>query len=62
MSCQFSNYSKVREISEAGGEALPVQVDVRNFDEIQNMVEQTVKKYRRLDVLVCKEALRCLTS
>ena len=44
---------KVREITEAGNEALPIQVDVRNYDEIQAMFDQTIKKYQRLDVLVC---------
>ncbi|KAK4547045.1 hypothetical protein LTR36_001266 [Oleoguttula mirabilis] len=41
-----------REITEAGGDALALQVDVRDFENIQDMVEQTVQKYARLDVLV----------
>ena len=43
---------QVREITEAGGEALATQVDVRDFENIQTMVEQTIKKFGRLDVLV----------
>ncbi|KAF2486657.1 short chain dehydrogenase [Neohortaea acidophila] len=41
-----------REITEAGGQALPVQVDVRHYEEVQSMVQQTIDKYGRLDVLV----------
>ncbi|KAJ7047212.1 short chain dehydrogenase [Mycena alexandri] len=41
-----------REILEAGGDATPIQVDVRDFAEIQSLVDQTVAKYKRLDVLV----------
>lgn len=42
----------VREITEAGGEASAIQLDVRDFGEIQSMVDQTAKKYGRIDVLV----------
>jgi NAD(P)-dependent dehydrogenase (short-subunit alcohol dehydrogenase family) len=42
----------VREIEEAGGEALALQADVRDFQNVQDMVDQTVRKYKRLDVLV----------
>ncbi|KAI6887118.1 short chain dehydrogenase [Hortaea werneckii] len=42
----------VREITEAGGEALPIQLDVRDFGDVQSMVDQTAKKYGRIDVLV----------
>ncbi|RMZ01366.1 hypothetical protein D0862_06390 [Hortaea werneckii] len=42
----------VREITEAGGEASAVQLDVRDFGDIQSMVDQTTKKYGRIDVLV----------
>lgn len=41
-----------REIIEAGGDATPIQVDVRNSAEVQSLVDQTVAKYSRLDVLV----------
>lgn len=43
---------KVREITESGGEATALQVDVRDFQNVQDMVERTVAKYQRLDVLV----------
>lgn len=41
-----------REICEAGGEAWPLQVDVRDYEAVQHMVDQTVQKYGRIDVLV----------
>jgi NAD(P)-dependent dehydrogenase (short-subunit alcohol dehydrogenase family) len=41
-----------REIREAGGEATALAVDTRDFASIQQMVEQTVLKYGRLDVLI----------
>ena len=41
-----------REIREAGGDATAFAVDTRDFESIQNLVENTVKAYGRLDVLV----------
>lgn len=41
-----------REILEAGNEALPLQVDVRSYEEIQNLVKKTGEKFGRIDVLV----------
>lgn len=41
-----------REIKEAGGEAIAVQVDTRDAASVQHMVDATVQAYGRLDVLV----------
>ena len=41
-----------REITEAGGDATALQLDVRDVENIEAMVKQTVTKYGRLDVLV----------
>ncbi|KAK2028190.1 short chain dehydrogenase [Colletotrichum zoysiae] len=50
---QQSTVSTVaREIHEAGGDATPVAVDVRDQDSVSRMVEQTIERYGRLDVLV----------
>jgi len=43
----------VREIVEAGGDATPIQLDVRNYEEIRSTVAQTIGQYKRLDVLIC---------
>ncbi|KAK4555066.1 hypothetical protein LTR86_007832 [Recurvomyces mirabilis] len=41
-----------REITEAGGEALALQVDTRHYDNVRDMVKQAMQRYRRLDLLV----------
>jgi len=41
-----------REIKEAGGQATAIVVDVRDYNSVQNLVDQTVKKYGHLDVIV----------
>ena len=40
----------VEMIKKAGGEATFVQTDVRIASQVENMVQQTVKKYGRLDI------------
>jgi NAD(P)-dependent dehydrogenase (short-subunit alcohol dehydrogenase family) len=40
----------VEMIKKAGGEAMFVQTDVRTASQVENMVQQTVKKYGRLDI------------
>jgi len=47
----------VDEIKETGGEASFVQVDVSNEEQVQNLVEQTVEIYGRLDVAVNNAAI-----
>jgi NAD(P)-dependent dehydrogenase (short-subunit alcohol dehydrogenase family) len=42
----------VREILEAGGEAAEIKVDVRDIENVTSMIDFTVKRYGRLDVLV----------
>ena len=37
-------------IRKAGGEAMFVQTDVRISSQVENMVQQTVKKHGRLDI------------
>lgn len=32
-----------REVQDAGGDALPVQVDVRSFENVQDMVERVIE-------------------
>jgi len=42
----------VREIKEAGGEAYAIPVDTRDPESVQRMLDGTVKKYGKIDVLV----------
>ncbi|KAL6859595.1 NAD(P)-binding protein [Trichoderma novae-zelandiae] len=41
-----------REIASAGGEATPIQVDVRSEESVNALVAKTIAKYNRLDVVV----------
>ncbi|MDQ7041167.1 MAG: NAD(P)-dependent oxidoreductase [Rhodothermus sp.] len=45
-------YTAAEEIQAAGGEALPIPVDVRFEDQIQQAVEQAVAHFGRIDILV----------
>ncbi|MDN3724223.1 SDR family oxidoreductase [Aequorivita sp. SDUM287046] len=38
--------------SETGGKVLPVQCDVRNYDEVEAMVAASVKEFGKVDVLL----------
>jgi NAD(P)-dependent dehydrogenase (short-subunit alcohol dehydrogenase family) len=51
-SSQSTISTVVREITEAGGKASAIRVDVRDYEEVTRMVDQTVSTYGRLDVLV----------
>ena len=51
------NEDKLREVAEeiessTGTKVLPVQVDLNNKENIESLVEMTVKKFGRLDILV----------
>ena len=39
-------------IEELGGEALPLKLDVRKDDEIQDSINQTIDRWGRLDILI----------
>ncbi|WP_054684095.1 SDR family oxidoreductase [Rhodothermus marinus] len=45
-------YTAAEEVRAAGGEALPIPVDVRFEDQIQQAVEQAVAHFGRIDILV----------
>jgi citronellol/citronellal dehydrogenase len=45
-------YSVADEITARGGRALPVRADVRQEDDIKNLVEATVAEFGRLDILI----------
>ncbi len=40
------------EIAVSGGECLPLKCDVREKDQIQNVVSKTIEKYGKVDILV----------
>ncbi len=41
-----------KEIVTNGGKSLPIYTDVTNFDEVENLINQTVNSFGRLDVIV----------
>src|SRR5262245_41918263 len=47
-----SIFSVAREIEELGGQALPVQVDVRHAEQVEAMVAQTIDRFGRIDILI----------
>ncbi|QDG51099.1 SDR family NAD(P)-dependent oxidoreductase [Persicimonas caeni] len=45
-------YTTAEEVEEAGAEALPLKLDVRYDDQIEDAINQTVDKWGRLDILI----------
>ncbi len=45
-------FSAAKEIEEAGGKALPIQVDIRFEDQITAAVNQTVETFGGIDILI----------
>jgi NAD(P)-dependent dehydrogenase (short-subunit alcohol dehydrogenase family) len=54
-------YSAATEVEAAGGKALAVQVDIRNEDQIQSMVQQAVDKFGGIDVVINNASAISLT-
>src|SRR6202521_3308034 len=55
----------VAELQGLGAEAIFVRADVRNEDDVRNLVDQTVKRFGRLDIAVnnaATEGLRGLVT
>jgi len=45
-------FSAAQEIEAAGGKALPLQVDIRNEEQVQDAVAKTVQRFGAIDILV----------
>jgi citronellol/citronellal dehydrogenase len=45
-------FTAAKEVEEAGGKALPVQVDIRDEQQIKQAVEKTMEMFNSLDVLI----------
>ena len=41
-----------KELEDLGRKVLPLELDVRNYDSIQNMAQAAVKHYKKIDILV----------
>ncbi|MGK2858131.1 MAG: SDR family oxidoreductase [Thermoanaerobaculia bacterium] len=55
-------HSVAAEIEAAGGRALPIQLDVRDEEQIQAAIEKTVEAFGGLDILVNNASAISLTS
>lgn len=54
-------YTAAEEIERAGGKALPLIVDIRQADQVQDAIEQTVKKFGGLDIVINNASAISLT-
>jgi citronellol/citronellal dehydrogenase len=54
-------FSAAREIEEAGGKALPLQVDIREEEAVKSAVERTVATFGGLDIVVNNASAISLT-
>jgi len=48
----FRNYALAKEIEGLGSKVLLVQADVSDYEQVGDMVEQTIKTFDRIDILV----------
>ncbi|HEU4531770.1 MAG TPA: NAD(P)-dependent oxidoreductase [Steroidobacteraceae bacterium] len=55
-------HDTAREIEAAGGKALPLQVDIRNEEDLQRAVAQTVAHFGGIDILVNNASAISLTG
>src|SRR6202790_3436963 len=54
-------YTAAQEIEAAGGEALPVQTDIREEDQVLRAVEAAVERFGGIDILVNNASAISLT-
>jgi NAD(P)-dependent dehydrogenase (short-subunit alcohol dehydrogenase family) len=52
----------LEKISEKGREAIFVQCDVSNSHQVQDMVEQTIRKFGKVDILINNAAIGAITK
>ena len=45
-------FTAAEEINQAGGEALPIQCDIRDEEEIASAIDKTVRQFGGLDILI----------
>ena len=45
-------FTAAEEINQAGGEALPIQCDIRDEEQIASAIDKTVKRFGGLDILI----------
>lgn len=55
-------YSVAEDCEKAGGKALPVQMDLRNVEEIEAAVEKAVERFGGIDVLINNASAQTFTK
>ncbi|XP_055955912.1 hydroxysteroid dehydrogenase-like protein 2 [Patella vulgata] len=55
-------YTAAKEIEEAGGKCFPCVVDIRNEEDVNKAVEETVKRFGGIDILVNNASAISLTG
>ena len=55
-------YSAAEEIEKAGGKSLAVQCDIRFEDQVQHVMDEAVKKFGGIDILINNASAISLTS
>jgi len=55
-------YTAAAEIEKAGGKALPLVVDIRSEEMVQSAIDETVKKFGGIDILVNNASAISLTN
>ena len=55
-------FTAAKEVEEAGGEALPIELDIRNDDQIVSAVEKTVSELGGIDILINNAAAISITD
>jgi NAD(P)-dependent dehydrogenase (short-subunit alcohol dehydrogenase family) len=55
-------FTAAKEIEDAGGNALPVQCDIRSEEQVNNAVEKAIKKFGGIDILINNASAITLTT
>lgn len=55
-------YTAAKEIEEAGGNALPIQCDIRNDEQVKQAIDQTVSQFGGIDILINNASAISLTG
>ena len=55
-------FTAAKEVEKAGGEALPIELDIRYEDQITSAVEKTVSEFGGIDILINNAAAISITD